>query len=105
MPDKNWKSTVVLPVTCKNTWEEEAVLMNEATLKEEMRTENLHRLRFPNLSGGDTTEKILGARHFLAKHGYKIAGVTMSFADYAYKRALSLRGSRCQIANQLQSPT
>jgi hypothetical protein len=36
------------------------------------------------LAEGDTREKRDGARKFLAEHGYKIAGVTMSFADYLY---------------------
>jgi peptidoglycan/xylan/chitin deacetylase (PgdA/CDA1 family) len=86
------------PSTSLNTWEEE-ILKNEATLKEEMGTEDFHWLRFPNLSEGNTAEKKLGARHFLAEHGYKIAGVTMSFDDYAYNEPYA----RCMASGENDS--
>ena len=71
------------PSTTLEAWEAE-VLQNEPVLQKEMGTGDFHWLRFPNLSEGNTPEKKAGARHFLAEHGYKIAGVTMSFGDYAY---------------------
>jgi peptidoglycan/xylan/chitin deacetylase (PgdA/CDA1 family) len=43
-----------------------------------------HWFRFPFLAEGDTPEKRAGVRAFLLQHGYKIAGVTMSFADYLW---------------------
>lgn len=69
--------------TTLGAWEAD-VLKNESILKKEMGTADFHWLRFPNLSEGNTPQKKPGARRFLAVHGYKIAGVTMSFADYAY---------------------
>lgn len=69
--------------TTLEAWEAE-VLQNEPMLRQEMGTADFHWLRFPNLSEGNTPEKKLGARRFLAEHGYRIAGVTMSFGDYAY---------------------
>jgi peptidoglycan/xylan/chitin deacetylase (PgdA/CDA1 family) len=71
--------------TSLGAWEEE-VLEDEPMLKKEMGTADFHWLRFPNLSEGDTAEKKQGSRRFLAESGYKIAGVTMSFADYAYNK-------------------
>jgi peptidoglycan-N-acetylglucosamine deacetylase len=64
-------------------WEADT-LKNEAVLKSYMSNEDWHWLRYPNLAEGDTPEKREGARRFLAEHGYKIAGVTMSFGDYLY---------------------
>jgi len=43
-----------------------------------------HWFRFPFLAEGDTPEKRAGVRAFLSQHGYRIAGVTMSFADYLW---------------------
>ncbi|WP_255462345.1 polysaccharide deacetylase family protein [Granulicella sp. WH15] len=64
-------------------WEAE-VLKNEPLLKQYMAGQDWHWLRYPNLAEGNTPEKREAARKFLAEHGYKIAGVTMSFRDYAY---------------------
>jgi peptidoglycan/xylan/chitin deacetylase (PgdA/CDA1 family) len=64
-------------------WEAD-VLKNEELLRRDMGDADWHWLRYPNLGEGDTEEKRLGARRFLAEHGYRIAGVTMSFQDYAY---------------------
>ena len=64
-------------------WEED-VLKNEELLRRDMGDADWHWFRYPNLGEGDTEEKRLAARRFLAEHGYRIAGVTMSFQDYAY---------------------
>jgi peptidoglycan/xylan/chitin deacetylase (PgdA/CDA1 family) len=64
-------------------WESD-VLKNEPLLQSYMGNRDWHWLRFPYLAEGDTAEKRDGARRFLAEHGYKIAAVTMSFADYMY---------------------
>jgi len=41
-------------------------------------------LRFPYLAEGDTPQKKIAVRTYLAQHGYRVAGVTMSFGDYAW---------------------
>lgn len=64
-------------------WEQD-VLKDEEALKQYAGDGDWHWLRFPYLSEGDTQEKRVEVRKFLAGQGYKIAGVTMSFADYAY---------------------
>lgn len=64
-------------------WEKD-VLRNEATISNRMQGQDWHWLRFPFLSVGDTEAKRAGVRTFLGQHGYKIAGVTMSFGDYLW---------------------
>jgi peptidoglycan/xylan/chitin deacetylase (PgdA/CDA1 family) len=79
-------------------WEADT-LKNEALLKSYMGSEDWHWLRYPNLAEGDTPEKREGARKFLAEHGYKIAGVTMSFGDYLYNGPYA----RCVAKNDAAS--
>jgi peptidoglycan-N-acetylglucosamine deacetylase len=57
---------------------------NEPLLEKWMKDADWHWFRFPFLAEGDTPEKRAGVRAFLAQRGYKIAGVTMSFADYLW---------------------
>jgi len=64
-------------------WEAD-VLKNEPLLKSYMGSADWRWLRFPNLAEGETLEKRDAARKFLAEHGYRIAGITMSFGDYMY---------------------
>ena len=64
-------------------WEADA-LKNEPLLDSYMHGKDWHWLRYPNLAEGDTPEKRDEARRFLAQHGYRIAGVTMSFGDYMF---------------------
>ncbi|MGB7136511.1 MAG: polysaccharide deacetylase family protein [Acidobacteriaceae bacterium] len=61
---------------------EDDIAKNEPLLKLQMDGADWHWLRFPYLAEGDTIEKKMGVRVWLAQHGYQIAGVTMSFADY-----------------------
>lgn len=61
---------------------EQDVLKNEPVLRLQMNGEDWHWFRFPFLAEGDTINKQMGVRVFLAQHGYRIAGVTMSFGDY-----------------------
>ncbi len=75
-------------------WEAD-VLQNEPLLKSYMKDGDWHWLRFPNLAEGDTLEKRRQARDFLQSHGYRIAGVTMSFADYLYNEPYA----RCMAKN------
>ncbi len=60
------------------------ILKNEPLLKLQMDNHDWHWLRFPYLAEGDTDQKKMGVRVFLAQHGYKIAAVTVSFADYEW---------------------
>ncbi|MGA8531545.1 MAG: polysaccharide deacetylase family protein [Acidobacteriaceae bacterium] len=55
---------------------------NEPLLKLQMKDADWHWFRFPYLAEGNTIEKKTGIRVYLAQHGYRIAGVTMSFDDY-----------------------
>ena len=64
-------------------WEAD-VLKNEPVLEKYAAGSDWHWLRYPYLAMGETAEKRLGARKFLAAHGYRIADVTMSFGDYMY---------------------
>lgn len=61
---------------------EQDILRNEDLLRSQMDGGDWHWLRFPFLAEGDTIEKKMGVRVFLAQHQYKIAAVTMTFADY-----------------------
>lgn len=63
---------------------EDDILKNEPLLKLQMDNHDWHWLRFPYLAEGDTDQKKMGVRVFLAQHGYKIAAVTMSFNDYEW---------------------
>lgn len=63
---------------------EDDILRNEPLLKLQMDNLDWHWLRFPYLAEGDTDQKKMGVRVFLARHGYKIAAVTMSFNDYEW---------------------
>ena len=60
------------------------VIKNEPLLKSLMGDADWRWLRYPYLSEGGTAAKRDGARAFLKSRGYKVAGVTMSFGDYAY---------------------
>lgn len=58
--------------------------LNEPMLKDLMAGQDWHWLRYPFLSEGDTPQKRLAVRGWLAANKYKIASVTMSFGDYAF---------------------
>ena len=75
-------------------WEAD-VLKNEPLLQPYMSGNTWRWIRYPNLAEGNTPEKRDGARKFLAEHGYKIAGVTMSFGDYMYNGPYA----RCVASN------
>ena len=60
------------------------LLKNESLLQAQMDGNDWRWLRFPYLAEGDTPQKVADIRAFLGAHGYKIAGVTMSFADYLW---------------------
>jgi peptidoglycan-N-acetylglucosamine deacetylase len=81
-------------------WESD-VLKNEPLLESYMGNENWRWLRFPYLAEGDTPEKRAAARKFLAVHGYKLAGVTMSFGDYMFNEPYA----RCIAKNDTSGIT
>ena len=60
------------------------LLKNEPLLKKYMNDGDWHWIRFPYLAEGETPEKRAAVRTFLSQHGYRVATVTMNFADYAY---------------------
>lgn len=60
------------------------IARNEPALKDLMGQEDWRWLRYPFLSEGDTQEKRLAVRAWLAANHYKIASVTMSFSDWAF---------------------
>jgi peptidoglycan/xylan/chitin deacetylase (PgdA/CDA1 family) len=64
-------------------WQADA-LKNEPLISSYMGKRDFRWLRYPYLAEGNTPEKRLAARKFLADHHYKIAAVTMSFGDYAF---------------------
>jgi peptidoglycan-N-acetylglucosamine deacetylase len=68
---------------------------DEPTLESLMGDGDWHWFRFPFLAEGDTPEKRAGIREYLAQHGYRIAGVTMSFGDYNWNEPYA----RCSEKN------
>ena len=63
---------------------EKDVLANEATLRGLMGETDWHWFRFPYLRSGETLEKRRAASSMLRRHGYRVAEVTLDFADWAY---------------------
>jgi lysophospholipase L1-like esterase len=61
---------------------EQDVVRNESLLASIMKDEDWHWFRYPFLAEGETPAKKAAVRDFLRERGYKIAAVTMSFADY-----------------------
>lgn len=52
-------------------------------------------LRYPFLDEGKDAAQRVAARQVLARHGYRVAGVTMSFSDWAFTGAYA----RCNAAH------
>ncbi len=75
------------------------VLADEAALQEFAAEHDWHWLRFPFLREGETAEKHQAISAFLNQHEYKVAEVTLSFADYAYNEPYV----RCLAKNDLQA--
>jgi peptidoglycan/xylan/chitin deacetylase (PgdA/CDA1 family) len=63
---------------------ERDVLANEPALRSLMGDQTWQWFRYPYLREGDTPEKYHAVRALLAKHGYRVAQVTLDFNDYAY---------------------
>lgn len=60
------------------------IARNEPMLQDLMSGQDWRWLRYPFLSEGDTPEKRLAVRAWLAANHYKIASVTMTFGDWAF---------------------
>ena len=58
------------------------IVRNEALLHKVSPNANWHWFRFPYLEEGNTVEKREELRAWLARHGYRIAEVSMDFQDY-----------------------
>jgi YVTN family beta-propeller protein len=78
---------------------ERDVVANEAVLSSLMDNQDWHWFRYPYLREGDTPEKYRAVRAMLAKRGYRIAQVTLSFDDYAYNEPYA----RCLARNDSES--
>jgi len=63
---------------------EQNIAANEPTLRSLMQNDDWHWFRYPFLWEGDTLEKRRAVRAYLQAHDYKIAQVTLDFADYAF---------------------
>jgi peptidoglycan/xylan/chitin deacetylase (PgdA/CDA1 family) len=63
---------------------EEDTQKNVPLLELQMKGADWKWFRFPYLAEGDTPPKKMGFRVYLAQNGYRIAGVTASFADYEW---------------------
>ncbi|WP_299014638.1 polysaccharide deacetylase family protein [uncultured Caulobacter sp.] len=77
------------------------IAQNEPMLKDLMGGQDWRWLRYPFLSEGDTPEKRLAVRQWLAAHRYKIASVTMSFDDWAFNEPYArcaAKGDQAAIA-------
>jgi peptidoglycan/xylan/chitin deacetylase (PgdA/CDA1 family) len=77
---------------------EQDLLGNEPALRKFMGDQDWRWLRFPFLREGDTVEKHHAIGAFLKSHGYKVAEVTLSFADYNYNEPYA----RCLAKNDQQ---
>ncbi|QIK78195.1 polysaccharide deacetylase family protein [Sphingomonas piscis] len=63
---------------------EAEVTKNEATLQRLGGGGDWRWFRYPFLDEGENAAKRAAGRQVLAKHGYKVAAVTMSFSDWAF---------------------
>ncbi|WP_354069383.1 polysaccharide deacetylase family protein [Caulobacter sp. 1776] len=78
------------------------IARNEPMLKDLMGKNDWRWLRYPFLSEGDTQEKRLAVRAWLAANHYKIASVTVSFGDYAFNEPYArcvAKGDQAAIAD------
>lgn len=74
---------------------ERELVRNEPLLAQLGDGSDWHWFRYPFLDEGETAEKRQAARQVLARHGYRIAAVTMDFSDWAWTAPYA----RCTAAN------
>jgi peptidoglycan/xylan/chitin deacetylase (PgdA/CDA1 family) len=67
---------------------------NEPLLTRAASGRDWHWFRYPFLDEGENAAKRIAGRQVLAKHGYRVAAVTMSFSDWQWTAALA----RCSTA-------
>lgn len=63
---------------------EQELVKNEPLLERLSRGRDWKWFRYPFIDEGESAEKRAASRAVLAKHGYKIADVTMDFSDWAW---------------------
>jgi len=63
---------------------EDEIVANESVLQGLVGGRDWHWFRYPFLHEGETLEKRHAVRKYLSDHGYKVAQVTLDFADYAW---------------------
>jgi peptidoglycan/xylan/chitin deacetylase (PgdA/CDA1 family) len=73
---------------------EQELVKNEPVLKRLSGGKDWKWFRYPFIDEGENAEKRAASRAILAKHGYKIAAVTMDFSDWAW----SAPYTRCKDA-------
>jgi peptidoglycan-N-acetylglucosamine deacetylase len=78
---------------------ERELVRNEPLLAELAGGTDWRWFRYPFLDEGEDAEKREGARRVLARHGYKIAAVTMDFSDWAWTAPYA----RCAASNDQQA--
>ena len=78
---------------------EAEVVRNEPILKQVMDSGDWHWFRFPYLAEGGIPQKRDAVHDFLLERGYKIADVTMSFADYSWNDPYA----RCAAKNDREA--
>ncbi len=66
---------------------EQDIAQNEATLRQYGEVHDWRWFRYPYLEEGETVEKRRAVRAYLSEHGYRIAQVTLQFADYEWNDA------------------
>jgi peptidoglycan/xylan/chitin deacetylase (PgdA/CDA1 family) len=72
---------------------EREIALNEPALTQYGQVRDWHWFRYPYLAEGETLEKRRAVRSYLHEHSYRVAQVTLSFADYAWNDAYA----RCSI--------
>lgn len=80
---------------------EDELTRDEPVLKELGGRSDWRWFRYPFLDEGKDRTQRIAARQVLAKHGYKVAAVTMSFSDWAFTGAFarcSAKGDAAAIA-------
>jgi peptidoglycan/xylan/chitin deacetylase (PgdA/CDA1 family) len=77
----------------------EEIDRNEGALKEYSNGKDWHWFRYPFLVEGDQSEKRKIVRDALAKNGYHIAAITMSFGDYMWNAPYA----RCMTKQDMES--
>ncbi len=66
---------------------EQDIAQNEPTLRQYGEVHDWRWFRYPYLEEGETVEKRRAVRAYLSEHGYRIAQVTLQFADYEWNDA------------------